>query len=78
MTILVLHQDVPPTFYNKIVPGADIPKGLRSRYSATAIINHVAREMRQKISQQIIKEDGKVSILIDESTTLSTRTTLIV
>ena len=58
--------------------GADIPKGLRSHYSATAIISHVAREMRQKISQQIVKEDGKVSILIDESTTLSTRTTLIV
>jgi len=34
--------------------------------------------MRQKICQQIIKEDGKVYILIDESSTLSTRTTLIV
>jgi len=37
--------------------GADIPKGLRSRYSATAVITHAAREMTQKISQQIIKED---------------------
>lgn len=58
--------------------GADIAHGLRSRFSATNIIDHVSKEMKLNICKRIIEINGKISILIDESTTLSSKTTLIV
>ncbi|KAG8180548.1 hypothetical protein JTE90_018168 [Oedothorax gibbosus] len=58
--------------------GADMAHGLRSRFSATNIIDHVAQEMKLKICKRIIEINGKISILFDESTTLSSKTTLIV
>ena len=51
---------------------------LRSRFSATAIIDHIARGMRSTICKTIVQNKGKVSILLDESTTVSDRSTLIV
>ena len=50
--------------------GADVPNGLRSRNSATNIIDQVARETKAKICEKIIQENGKISVLIDESTNL--------
>ena len=44
---------------------------LRSRFSATAIIDHIARGMRSTICKTIVQNKGKVSILLDESTTLT-------
>ena len=58
--------------------GADIPHGLRSRFSATNISDHIAVEMKQRICTEILEGNGKISVLIDESTTLSKKSTLIV
>lgn len=58
--------------------GAYIPHGLRSRFSATNICDHIAVEMKQRICTEILKVNGKISVLIDESTTLSKKSTLIV
>ena len=42
-----------------------------SRYTATNIINHIADEMRKKVVNDIVTSSAKLSVLIDESTTLS-------
>ena len=58
--------------------GVDIGHGLHSRYSAAEIIDHVAKDMRKKICKTIIEMGGNISVIIDESTTLSAKTTLII
>ncbi|XP_028394428.1 E3 SUMO-protein ligase KIAA1586-like [Dendronephthya gigantea] len=58
--------------------GLDMGTGLHSRSSATAIIDHIAYEMRSTICKTIKENKGKVSILIDESTTVSGISTLII
>lgn len=58
--------------------GVDIGVGLHSRYSATSIIDHVAHEMKVKITSKIKNEGGKISIILDESTSLSSKSVLIV
>ncbi|KAK9693494.1 protein of unknown function (DUF4371) [Popillia japonica] len=58
--------------------GVDIGVGLHSRFSATEIINHISDELKKRITHQIKSISGKISILIDESTSLSDKSTLIV
>ena len=58
--------------------GLDMGTGLHSRFSAAAIIDHIGHEMRSTICKSIKKNSGKLSILIDESTTVSDISTLIV
>ncbi|KAK0147671.1 E3 SUMO-protein ligase KIAA1586 [Merluccius polli] len=58
--------------------GVDIGIGLHSRYSAAQIVDHIAEQMRKKACQRIQTIKGKVSVLIDESTSLGSITTLIV
>lgn len=58
--------------------GVDIGVGLHSRFSATEIIGHISDEMKKRLTQQVKSISGKISILIDESTSLSDKSTLIV
>lgn len=58
--------------------GVNLGKILHSRYSATNIINHIACQMRINLISKILSLDSKFSILIDESTTLSNKSTLII
>ena len=51
--------------------GAEISHGLRSRFSAANICYHIAVEMKQKLCTEMLEGNGKISVLIDESTTLS-------
>ena len=51
--------------------GAEISHGLRSRFSATNICDHIAVEMKLRICTEILEGNEKISVLIDESTTLS-------
>lgn len=60
------------------INGIDIGVGLHSRTSATEIIDHISDEMKKKVIREIIKISGKISVLIDESTTLGSKSTLIV
>ena len=48
--------------------GIHMGVGLRSQFSATEIIDHIAREMRSTVFKTIVQNKGKVSILIDETT----------
>jgi len=58
--------------------GVDLGIGLRSRFTATNIVDHIATEMRKSASSQMQKVESKISILTDESTTLSNKSALIV
>lgn len=51
---------------------------LHSRYSSTMIISHIAEEMKNKIIQNIIRTSSKISVLIDESTTTSSLSGMVV
>ncbi|KAL1439168.1 hypothetical protein MTO96_047384 [Rhipicephalus appendiculatus] len=46
--------------------------------SCASIIDHIGQEMRKKMCRAIIEGEGKCSVLIDESTTISKHSTLIV
>ena len=69
------HQEL---IHLQIQNGIDMGIGLHSRFSATAIIDHIANEMRSTICKAIKESKGKLSILVDESTTVSDISTLIV
>lgn len=76
-------NDRPFSDYSKLLQlqkmnGVDIGVGLHSRFSATEIIDHISDGMKKRITQQVKSISGKISILIDESTTLSDKSTLIV
>lgn len=56
----------------------DMGTTLHIRYTAKGIIDHTAKEMRQKILHHILSKDQRFSVLIDESTTLSKKSDLVV
>jgi len=58
--------------------GANLGIGLRSWYSATEILKHVSEEMRSRACKQVIKTGRCFSVLVDESKTVSNKSTLIV
>lgn len=59
------------------INGLDMGSSLHSRITASRIINVIAKEMRQRLITHLIESNSKFTIMIDESTTLSTKCTLI-
>lgn len=57
--------------------GVDLGIGLHSRYSATLMIDCMANEMRSKLCKEIVRRSQKISIMLDESTTVSRKSCLI-
>ena len=51
---------------------------LHSRASATSIIELISTEMKTKLCQSIVEKDCKFSIMLDESTTSSNKSSLII
>ena len=58
--------------------GNNLGIGLRSRFTATNMMEHIAYEMRRKICTRIKHIEGKISILLDESTSLTNKSCLII
>jgi len=58
--------------------GLNLGTTLHSRYSSTKIISHIADKMKTKIVQNIMATASKISILIDESTTVSSLSGMVV
>ena len=58
--------------------GLNLGVTLHSRFSAQQIICHIASEFRKKVAAKLIAQKSKFSVLIDESTTISKLSTLIV
>jgi len=61
-----------------VLNGLDMGRTLHSNVSCANITDHIADEMRVKVLSSIIKARHKFFILIDESTTLSRKRTLII
>ncbi|KAL5234751.1 hypothetical protein ACI65C_002161 [Semiaphis heraclei] len=57
--------------------GLDMGSTLHSRITATRIVNVIAKEMRKRLITRLIEPNSKFTLMIDESTTLSTKCTLI-
>uniref|UniRef100_A0A7N5JPL1 KIAA1586 n=1 Tax=Ailuropoda melanoleuca TaxID=9646 RepID=A0A7N5JPL1_AILME len=51
---------------------------LNTRYSAIRIAEHIAKEMKMKIFKNIIEENAKICIIIDEASTVSKKSTLVI
>lgn len=58
--------------------GVDIGIGLHSRYSAVEIIDHISKEMKLRILNKVKEISGKISLIIDEATSISCKSVLIV
>ncbi|KAJ8875955.1 hypothetical protein PR048_023863 [Dryococelus australis] len=53
--------------------GVNVRVGLHSQYNAVEMIEHISKEMKELIIRQIKGVSGKISIIIDESTSLSSK-----
>ncbi|XP_046958651.1 E3 SUMO-protein ligase KIAA1586 homolog isoform X1 [Lynx rufus] len=51
---------------------------LNTRYSATRIAEHIAKEIKMKIFKNMIEENAKICIIIDEASTVSKKSTLVI
>lgn len=71
-------SDMPVECDVSILNGVDIGCTLQSDKSCRAIIDHIGCEMRFKVCKMAIDSDTKMSIIIDESTTISKKSALIV
>lgn len=58
--------------------GVEIGLGLHTKKTPMEIISHVSDEMKERIAKQILEVVGILSVLIDESTSLGRKSTLIV
>jgi len=58
--------------------GVNMGTSLHSRYSSTKIVEHIAKEMQKKIVHSIVSSSSKLSVLIDEATSLSHKSAMIV
>jgi hypothetical protein len=58
--------------------GVDLCVILHSRFTATTIISHITSEMNRRIIADLICSSSKLSVLIDESTTLSHKSVMVV
>uniref|UniRef100_H3AXD6 DUF4371 domain-containing protein n=1 Tax=Latimeria chalumnae TaxID=7897 RepID=H3AXD6_LATCH len=52
--------------------------GVNMGYSATGIVNHIAKEMWKNVVKSLASSSSKLAVLIDESTPLNRKATLIV
>ena len=58
--------------------GVDMGRILHSTNACINIVNHIGEEMLRNLTKEVIKSDSKFAIMIDESTTLSNASTLII
>jgi len=70
--------DLPSDIELQVVNGLDMGRTLHSNVSCAEITQHIASEMRKKVTEKVLSGNSKLSILIDESTTDSKISVLIV
>lgn len=58
--------------------GIDIGNSLQSRFSAIRIVEHIAKEMKILIINKIIENNAKICIIIDEASTISKKSVLVI
>jgi len=78
-----VKRDRPFTDYEHLVElnqlnGADMGKTLHSRYSAVEITNCIHSQMKELVVENIIKNNSKIVVLVDESTSLSKKSCIVI
>lgn len=58
--------------------GVEMGRIFYSTNACINVVNHISCEMRKKLAKEIVRSENKISLIIDESTTLSQKSTLIV
>jgi len=58
--------------------GLNMGRILQSDKSCSNIVDHIAIEMRKKVCSEIIQQQKKLCVIVDESTTLSKKTMLVI
>ena len=58
--------------------GVDLGVSLHSRQTAMAIAQHISIELRNQIFSKIIEQNSKICIVIDEASTVSKKSALVV
>lgn len=72
------YTDLPKMTDLQILNGLDMGRVLQRNVSCSNIIDHIALKMRKKIALDIIENNRKITILVDESTTLSKKSMLVI
>ena len=70
--------DLPGDIELQQMNGLDLGRVLHSDRSCADIVSHIGREMRRKLVEDIIHNNSKISVLIDEATSVSGKTVLTV
>lgn len=72
------YVDMPKLVDLQVLNGISMDRVLQSDKSCATIIDHIANEMRIKMCKYIIENNRKLCIIVDESTTLSKKTMLVI
>ncbi|KAL4141586.1 hypothetical protein QTP88_004202 [Uroleucon formosanum] len=72
------YVDMPKLVDLQVLNGTSMGRILQSDKSCATIIDHIANEMRIKICKDIIENNRKLCIIVDEATTLSKKTMLVI
>jgi hypothetical protein len=72
------YSDLPKLIDCHVLNGVNMGVILHSDKSCQSIINSIAGDMRKKVCDEIISANSKFSVLVDESTSLSTQTCLVI
>ncbi|KAL4121579.1 hypothetical protein QTP88_014066 [Uroleucon formosanum] len=72
------YIDLPKLVDLQVLNGTSMGRVLQSNKSCATIIDHIANEMKIKIWKYIMKINRKLCIIVDESTTLSKKTMLVI
>lgn len=71
-------SDHPKLIDLQIYNGLNMGRILHSDKSCSNIIDQIAIEMRKKVCSEIIHQQRKLCVIVDESTTLSKKTMLVI
>ena len=70
-------SDLPSLIDLQSINGLDMGVTLHSRYSAAENSDLIVSQMRAKLCEEIIRSRSKIALIIDESTTISSKSVLI-
>lgn len=71
-------SDIEDEIALQVKNGLDVGIGLHSRKTAVKITDHIASEIKKELFTKIINKDLKICVIIDEASTISCKSTLII
>lgn len=72
------YVDMPKQVDLQIMNGLSMGRVLQTNKSCSTIIDHICFEMREKLCSDLLENKRKICIIVDESTTLSQKTMLVI